>query len=162
MKKSFLRDKKSWSRSGKTRSWLLIKRIQLHVWQLHQCCPVDKCPTGPVDQRVLHQKQCDVKHTVQNKWLWKVQKIHAYMQCRWWVLPCPSLIPFPQADQGFTTLTNQPVNHQAVCTPLAPEKTRVSAFSQLRPSFPLNVRFYCIWTQTTHLASLTSSSLRMV
>lgn len=30
----------------------LIKRIQWHVWQLHQCCPVDKCPTRPVDQKI--------------------------------------------------------------------------------------------------------------
>lgn len=44
------------------------------------------------------------------------------MQCRWWVLPCPTLVPFPQVSQAFTTLADQTVNHQAVCTPLAPEK----------------------------------------
>lgn len=31
--------------------WLHL-RIQWHVWQLHQCCPVDKCPTGPADPKV--------------------------------------------------------------------------------------------------------------
>lgn len=54
-----------------------------------------------------------------------INKCYAYMQCRWWVLACPTLIPFPQVGQVFTTLADQTVNHQAVCTPLAPEKTTV-------------------------------------
>lgn len=44
------------------------------------------------------------------------------MQCRWWVLPCPTIVSFPKFGQTFTTMTNQAVNHKAVCTPLVSEE----------------------------------------
>jgi len=46
-----------------------------------------------------------------------------YMQCKWWILSCSTLISFPKVGQAFAALTNQTVNHETICTPLVPEKT---------------------------------------
>lgn len=49
-------------------------------------------------------------------------EVPAYVQCGRWVLPCPTLVPFPQVGQVFTALANQAINHEAVCTPLPSEQ----------------------------------------
>lgn len=49
-------------------------------------------------------------------------EVPAYVQCGRWVLPRPTLVPFPQVGQVFTALANQPINHETVCTPLPSEQ----------------------------------------
>lgn len=70
------------------------------------------------------------------------------MQCSWWVLPCPTLIPLPQVSQAFTALADQTVNHQAVCTPLAPEKTTAECHLWINSEHEkTNKQTNIFWTQ---------------